>query len=259
MKLGELQALLASAIESPGTVDVELLQRSIAERAPLDARARADIYAEMYRFRLADALRADFPRLAQLLGDEGFFNLSQAYAQRHPSASSDIGQFGQHLGDFLAQHPGPRGDEADLARLEWARAQALTARDTEPLLPRDLGQLGERAIEARLGFVPALRTLLLASDVLALWKHLEETDGEETELPDVRPGPVSVAVWRQGFLVLHRALTSEEAEALVRANNGATLAEVCEAFSALPDAQQEAFRTLGAWFSSGWVARIETA
>ncbi len=259
MKLGELQALLASAIESPDTVDGGLLQDSIAQRQPLDAQARAGIYAEMYRFRLADALLADFPRLGQLLGDDGFLKLSVAYAQAHPSASSDIGQFGRALAEFLAQHPGPRGDEAALAHLEWARAQAFTARDCEPLLPRDLGQLGERAVEARLGFVPALRTLLLTHDVLPLWKHLEESEGEESALPDVQPGPVHVAVWRQGFVALHRAMPPEEAAAFARATAGASLAEVCEAFSALPNSQQEAFRTLGAWFSGGWVARVETA
>jgi hypothetical protein len=259
MKLGELQAMLAREIEFPGSVDPELLRRSIAERAPLDAVARADIYAEMYRFRLADALRADYPKVARLLGDEGFFKLSEAYAQEHPSASSDIGQFGQALADFLAEHPGPRGDEADLACLEWARAQAFTARDTEPLLQRDLGQLGEKAVDARLGFVPALTSLLLAHDVLPLWESLEETDGEPPEVPEVNNGPVHVAVWRQGFQVLHRAMPQEEADALERARTGATLAEVCEAFSALPDAQAQAFRTLGAWFSGGWVARVETA
>ena len=258
MSLAELQALLASAIESSASLDKELLLSRIAERAPLDAVARADIYREMYRFRLADALRADFPHLAHLLGDEGFFNLSQAYAKMHKSASSDIGQFGRHLADFLSEHPGPRGDEADLARLEWARAQAFTAQDTEPLLQRDLGQLGEKAIEAQLGFVPALRTLLLTYDVLPLWECLEATDGETAEVPEVRKGPVHVAVWRQGFQVMHRAMTPEETDALERARAGLTLAEVCEAFSTLPDAQQAAFRALGAWFQDGWVARVET-
>jgi hypothetical protein len=259
MSLSELQALLASAIESSANVDRELLRRSIAERAPLDAVARADIYREMYRFRLADALRADFPHLAHLLGDEGFFNLSVAYAEMHPSASSDIGQFGRHLADFLAEHPGPRGDEADLAALEWARAQAFTAQDTEPLLQHDLGHLGEKAIGAQFGFVPALRALLLAHDVLPLWERLEETDGDMAEVPEVQKGPVHVAVWRQGFQVMHRAMTPEETDALERARAGLPLAEVCEAFSALQDAQQAAFRTLGAWFSRGWVARVETA
>jgi hypothetical protein len=255
MTLGELQALLAQAIEAPATVEPELLRRSIAERAPLDAVARADIYAEMYRFRLADALRADFPGVARLLGDEGFLKLVEAYAQSHPSASSDIGQFGRHLPDFLRMHPGPRGDEADLACLEWALAQAVTAQDVEPLTQRDLGQLGEKAIEARLVFVPALTSLHLAHDVLGLWKSLEA--GEE-EPPEVKAKPVDVAVWRQGFVVQHRAMTKQEVDALERARAGLTLAEVCEAFSELQDAETEAFRTLGAWFSGGWVARVES-
>ena len=253
MKLGELQHLLAQAIEAPATVEAEALKQGIAAREPLDAVARAGIYGEMYRARLADALRADFPQVARLLGDEGFFELSQAYAAHHPSASSDIGQFGQHLADFLAEHPGPRGDEADLARLEWSLAQAFTAQDCEPVTQTALGQLGASAAEACLTFVPALRTLELAHDVLPLFEKLEETD----EPPAVQRGAVRVAVWRQGFQVLHRALGKEEAEALGRGLRGAPLAEVCEAFGGLEDAQYEAFRTLGGWFSSGWVAHVE--
>lgn len=253
MRLGELQHLLAQAIEAPATVEPEALKQNIAAKEPLDAVARAGIYAEMYRSRLADALRADFPKVARLLGDEGFFELVQAYLAHHPSASSDIGQFGRHLADFLAEHPGPRGDEADLARLEWALAEAFTAQDSEPVTHEALGQLGANAAEARFTFVPALRTLELAHDVLPLFEKLEETE----EPPAVRPGAVRVVVWRQGFQVLHRALGKEEAEALVRAQRGETLAEVCEAFGGLEDAQHEAFRTLGGWFSSGCVAHVE--
>jgi hypothetical protein len=257
VKLGELQALLARAIEAPGTVEPGLLERSISERAPLHAAARTDIYAEMYRFRLADALRADFPRVARLLGDEGFFAMAQAYAAQHPSASSDIGQFGRHLADFLSENPGPRGDESDLARLEWALAQAFTARDTEPVQQDALGQLGEQAVGARLHFVPAFMSLVLGHDVLHLWARLDAADTVD-ELPEVDEAAVRVAVWRQGFTVLHRAMAPEEAEALERAQGGATLAEVCEAFTTVQDAQRAAFRTLGAWFSSGWVARVES-
>lgn len=256
MKLGELQALLARAIEAPDTVEAGLLERSIAQRPPLDAAARADIYAEMYRFRLADALRADYPRVARLLGEEGFFAMAQAYAAAHPSASSDIGQFGRHLADFLSENPGPRGDEADLARLEWALAQAFTARDAESVAQAALGQLGEQAPSARLHFVPAVTSLTLGHDVLHLWARLDEKDEDEV-LPEVDATPVSVAVWRQNFTVLHRAMTAEEAEALARAKGGASLAEVCEAFTKVHDAQREAFRTLGAWFTHGWVASVE--
>ena len=253
MKLAELQDLLARAIAEPGSVEPALLEARLSPRLPLDAAARANIYAEMYRFRLADALRADYSKVARLLGDEGFFKLSEAFAQSHPSASSDISRFGRHLAAFLTQHPGPRGDEADLARLEWALAQAFTAPDAEPVSQDALGQLGTSAPGARLHFVPALQTLLLSHDVLPLWAQLETSD----EPPAVDVREVCVAVWRKGFQVLHRALPPDEAEALARAYAGATLAEVCEAFSEARDAEREAFRALGGWFASGLVASVE--
>ncbi len=238
MKLAQLQDLLARAIAEPDTVPAEQLLSSIAPHAPLDAVARAGIYADMYRNRLADALRADFPNLHRLLGDQGFLELSCAYAASHPSASSDIGQFGRHLADFLAQHPGPRGDEADLARLEWALAQAFTAADAAPAGQQALGALGEAAAEARLHFVPAFRVVALQHDVLALWDALEAS---AEELPAVDAQAVPVAVWRAGYQVLHRGLAAAEAEAVARAQAAASLAEVCEAFS---DAEDAAGRSL---------------
>jgi len=256
LRLQQLQELLARAIEEPSTVEATQLAGSIAAHPPLDAAARTGIYADMYLSRLQDALRADFPNVARLLGDEGFGVLTGAYARAHPSASSDIGQFGRHLPDFLLAHPGRRGDEADLARLEWALSVAFTAVDAEPVGKEALGKLGEAAGAARLSFVPALRMLVLTHDVLPLWKQLE---AESNNLPAVERRPVSVAVWRKGFGVLHRALPSMEAEALVRAQARASLAEVCEAFSDAEDASTEAFRTLASWFADGWVNCVESA
>jgi len=253
--LADLQDLLARAIAEPDTVPAAQLLSSIAPQAPLDAVARARIYAGMYRTRLAEALRADFPNLHRLLGDEGFLELSRAYADAHPSASSDIGQFGRHLADFLAQHPGPRGDEADLARLEWALAQAFTAADATPVGQEALGALGEAAAEARLHFLPAFQALALQHDVLGLWDALE---AEEEQPPAVEQRPTSVAVWRTGYQVLHRGMPSAEADAVARVQGGTSLAEVCEAFSEADDAAAEAFRTLGAWFAGGWIARVES-
>ena len=254
MRLGELQDLLARAIAAPETADPGELHRSIDARAPLDAVARAEIYSGMYRFRLADALLADFPRLARLLGDQGFFEMACAYARDFPSECSDIGQFGRKLPEFLAQHPGPRGDSADVARLDWARTGALTAPDAEPVTQEALGSLGAEAVPfARFRFVPSLRTLTLEHDVLPTWLKLE---AEEEPLP-VDRRPVQVAVWRKGFEVLHSSMTPSETEALARARDGASLAEVCEAFAGAEDPQAEAFRTLGAWFSDGWVAAVD--
>jgi hypothetical protein len=254
VKLGELQDLLARAIAEPETVDPAVLASNIDARAPLDAMARAEIYAGMYRFRLADALQADFPRVARLLGDEGFFEMVCAYARAHPSGASDIGQFGRQLAEFLSEHPGPRSDAADLARLDWARAEALTAADATPLSQDALGRLGPAAVPvARFGFVPSLKALALGHDVLPVWRALDD----EQDPPPVAPQEVNVAVWRKGYEVLHASMTPWEADALARAQAGATLAEVCEAFGEAEDPQGLAFRTLGAWFVDGWVARVE--
>src|SRR5262245_3186856 len=49
------------------------------------AEARLAVYAHMYRARIVEALESQFPRLARLLGGEGFAELAAAYVASEPS------------------------------------------------------------------------------------------------------------------------------------------------------------------------------
>jgi hypothetical protein len=217
----------------------------------LSAAERLEIYANMFIWRQIDALREDFPKLAQLFGDEGFYAAAKKYLRAHPSTHPSLARLGRHLAAYLAEFPGPRPDLADLAALEWARCEvfeeAHVRAATSDILPqRDAAQVVLRT-------APALRLLSLRHDVVPLWKDLE--DGNTA--PDPRPEPSAVAVWRKGLVVLHATIPADEALALRRAMSGATLGDVCEAFADRADAVQAALSAIASWFAEEWIAAPE--
>ena len=252
MRLAEIQGrfhalAVGDAGEAPPAREILRGGRGLAPEE------RAAVYAGMYDARLADALAADFPKLAAILGHERWHGLAEAYARAHPSDDPDIGRFGRHLASWLREHPAPdRPDLGDLAELEWARSEVLVEADATPAGRADLAALGaEGFAAASLRFVPALRLLSLEHDATAVWRAIE---GSQPAPPPGRR-PAAVAVWRNGFDVVHAELPAAEAAAFVAARRGAPLGEVLAALEG-PAAAEAGFAMLASWIDEGWIEGV---
>jgi hypothetical protein len=249
MRLAELQErFFELATRAP---DARPAAECFVSTPDLSAEERLDIYANMFVWRQIDALREDFPKLAQLLGDEGFYATAESYLRAHPSTHPSLAQLGRHFASFLAESPGPRPDLADLAGLEWARCEVFVEAHVLAATPGLVS--GPDPAHIVLRTVPALRLLSLRHEVLSLWKDLD--DGKAAPLP--RAQPTAVAVWRKEFVVFHVGLAAEEASALRRAMSGATLGEICEVFAERDDAVQVALSAVASWFAEEWIAAPE--
>jgi hypothetical protein len=250
--LAETQALFHAAVtRAEGDRSLEI-QRCFSGSAELGAAERVQIYADMYLWRLVDALREDYPKLAALLGEERFYALSEAYVREHPSRHHDLGRAGLHLPAFLRAHPDlERPDVADLAALEWARSEVFFEAEAKPATSDALAALApERFPQTKLRPVPALRVLAVEHEVVALWRALEQ----ETPAPPPKPGIHAIAVWRSGFEVFHTGLESDEAEALRAIASGKPLSHVCALFGDREDPARAAFDAIASWFNEGWIA-----
>ena len=254
MTLAETQALFHEILVGGKPVDQARIDACFAGTADLPASERVAIYSNMYLWRLVDALRETFPKVAQHLGDETFAALAEDYLRLNPSEHHDVGQVGRRLAAFLREFPDPeRPDLADLAELEWARHQVFFAPPAEPVGPGAFAGLDPEAF-ARTGLVlsPALQVLVLDHAAAPLWRRLE--DGEPPDPPS--PGPSAVAVWRSGFEVFHGPLSLDEAVALEGARSGDSLATICAAFAdgAYPAAAAHA--ALSSWLAEGWIVAV---
>ncbi len=275
----------------------EKFDATFAGDAALPASERLEIYANMYFFRLHDCLREDFPRTAAWLGADRFHNLATDLLLAHPSSHPSLRFLGAPLPRFIAGHPlaGDYPGLADMARLEWSRADIFDAAEA-PALTRDrLAALPqERVGDGRLRPIPALRLLRLEYDVVPLWRRLEKDaggaaagshgggSGSGNAAPDVdgaadeaghqhrcdpgAPGdaarrkPIAVRIWRNGFIVYHKQMDDDEALCLEGALAGEPLARLCQRLAAgrsVARATARVGRILQGWLDDGILTSID--
>lgn len=256
LPLRDLQRHFFAAIARGAPVDAAL-GTVVRGHGRLDAAARIEIYADMYRARLVDVLREDFPRVCAILGDDGFSALVGRYLARHPSTHPSVRHLGHGFAGHLATERLPYPFLADLARLEWARVEVFDAADPEPLRLADLASLAPAAWPAlMLRPIAACRVVAAAWPVHEIWAAADDGGAGVARLA----APTTIRVWREGWSVSHAAMGPTEVEAFRALQRGAPFAQVCAAVEAgrEPDA---AAREVGAllmrWLEDGLLARPE--
>jgi hypothetical protein len=239
--LAQTQALFWKLIAAPegvakGLAELPAAEREIAEslvrdRPPLSAVERWDIYANMYFFRLRDCIRQDFSAVAAVIGEAAFHNLITDYLLAHPPAHYSLRYAGERLPQFLDTHETSRSTPylADLARLEYAIADAFDAADGEPLRAEALrGVPIEDWPELRLRLLPSCRRLRSRWPVGGVWRAVKDS----ADVGTPAPRETHMRVWRRGMQVFHKTIDAREAEALAVVAAGGSFEQMCEAVAA---------------------------
>jgi hypothetical protein len=255
MKLSELQSLFYRVVAGDDDASMGALERACDHNPAQPARTRISLYAGMYHSRLTEALHADFPKVAALLGEPSFTRLAAIYIRLYPSEHYDIGRVGRHFASFLREWPeaGLREDAADLAALEWARAEVFIERDQRSLERHAWVELlAADPSTTHVALIPALRLVHLTHDVMPLFRAIVE--GSHPCAPTKELG--TLVVWRVGLgpQVFHARVSTQEAIALERARMGATVAEICGPFADCIDPAEAAFTALSSWGDEGLIA-----
>ncbi len=245
-------------LEAKGELSRRDLQSWIGGAERLDAVGRLDVYANMYFYRLKDAISEDVPRLGRLLGEARFHNLLTDYLLAQPSRHWSLRYAAKGLGAFLRSHPLAEALPflPDLAALEWTRADVFQREDATPLAPPDLaGVPVERWADLRFRPVPALELLIAEWDVDSIWERLGEGEGSaEPDAGDARKGTQHLLVFRRGFLPVHEVLAAGEAHSLDALRHGRTFGEICGTLAGDgPDVAAAAARASG--YLAGWLSR----
>jgi len=226
---------------------------AIDASAEIPATTRLQIYSDAYRLRLIEALQANYPLLAQLIGDQAFARLTQLYLAGQPSRHYSIRWFGHRLADFLCEHPDYRKQPwlPELATWEWAIATAFDAADTPALTAADLTSIAPDAwANLRFVFRPSVQRIALTTNVVTIAKAA----ADNLSLP--RPSTqerTEWLIWRQDLTVQYRSLDANEAAVIDAALAGATFSELCELL-VTRDADEDQVPLIAAGFLSQWVA-----
>lgn len=237
MHLNNLQSLLyrlitaVSGVAEGLAVERELgaggLDTVVLGDDRLSAEARVDIYANMYFYRILDALKEDFPATLAVLGDDNFHNLVTAYILEYPPTDPSISQCGRFLADYLRDHPMRERTPfvADLAKLERSIVEVFQGPDIPALEADALRVIAPQDWPAlKLRLQPAAQILALEWRVSEMLRAVED----HREWKAAEPDAVKVLVWRSNARVFHRDLENLEAGALEAILRGATFAEICD-------------------------------
>ena len=252
MRLADLQALFWDEATRPERGARPEATTAFVSDARLDAAGRMAIYADAYRSRLVEILRADFPVTARTLGDERFDAIAGAFVREGPSVDGDVGRLASRFAPWVSEHAPAWAD--DLARLEAARAAVFGAADDAPLTLGDLQGLAD-------GDWPALRLSLVASTARIDTHHaVAEYWSATPPAREPEPGDERYLVWRVGFGpgADHRRLDPLESILLEGTALGETFASLCERAAATVGETAAAEQTAGwllRWVRDGIVRR----
>jgi hypothetical protein len=178
-RLRELQSRIAAM--SLGRLAPEELADRVRDDRPIPAAQRLGIYRNNTLLGLVDPLRATFPVVAQLVGEDFFLRLAGDFVRAHPPARPELLAYGQDFPAFVAGYEAAATVPylADVARLELAWNFAYNAPDREPLPPQALAAFAPEQLETLLLTPhPSLRFVASRWPVMAIWQAHQAEDGQ---------------------------------------------------------------------------------
>lgn len=248
------ESILSTQDERRAAVLSWIKQGTALPPESIDVEARLGVYVDAYVLRLGEALRANYPAVHQLLGDDDFDALVRRYLKAHPPAHASIRWFGEHLAVFLAQEE-PYSVVpaiAELAAFEWALRHTIDAADAAVLAPEYLYSLNPQSWgELTFRVHPSLTILTLSWNAPQIWRALTAAKAP--------PAPVQQAdfwlVYRQPDLVTGwRSASALEVTALENIARGQSFSDLCEDLCNLTE-DVDAVPLTAATFLRDWVSQ----
>ena len=158
--LRELQRSFAAALRDPAVACAVLPPANLA------------IYRNNARAAFLAALELTFPVVRRRVGDDYFRQLAAHFRERAPSRSGDLHWAGRDFAAFLDDYLGD-GDYAwlaDLARIEWSRAECSVAVALPALSATALARFAAQDFEHLVfGLQPALKLHSSSYPVITVW------------------------------------------------------------------------------------------
>ena len=202
-------------------------------------------------------LGAAYPVIQQLVGEEFFGGLAQAYGRAHPSDNGDLNRFGAHFAAFLRAFPHVADYPylPDMATLEWTLHRAHYAPSADGVTAQQMAALTPEQIEtARLTLHPACTLLASEWATIPLWQAHQAGSGvpfpAELAAPDY--GLVTRPLWKTQVLPLTAA---SHAALSVLAAGGAFGAALDAAFE--QDDDYDIAGNLQQWIDHALIVRID--
>jgi hypothetical protein len=191
----------------------------------------AAIYHNNRRANFRKALALTYPVTARIVGTDFFGRLADEHAVEHPSRHGDLHHAGRHFAGFVGRRIAAAGSAfeylADLARLEWAWAEALVAADAPTANVEMLRDIDPAAWpRLRLELQPAAAVIVSAWPIHSIFT---EHRREEPAFINLHAGGECVAVVRNAGVVEAHRLSAPEGRFWRVLQNGGSLVAALDA------------------------------
>ena len=149
--------------------DLIAFQRQFVAAIDAPATGAVAVYRNTVVHGAVEALRANYPVVEQIIGDEMFEGLAVEYSSANPPRSPVLALYGDEFADWLVQQSWVAGIPylPDVARVERLHVECLMAADGEPLLAGDARDLELSGL--RLKLHPAVRFNWLLTPAMSIW------------------------------------------------------------------------------------------
>jgi hypothetical protein len=208
--------------------------RALAARTPeplaawLPSPDAGETGLSVYRNTLAkgciDALAANFPTVARLVGEDWFRAAAALFATEHPPSSPALLAYGEGFADWLGAFP-PADDLpylSAMAQLDRLWTTALFAAEAVPLTAEAFALDPQALAGARPRLHPSLVFVWFDTSLPSLWLAAREPDPGEMELT---PDPQGLLIVRPEAVVRSRVLDVAGFAFLTATRDGAPLGE----------------------------------
>lgn len=223
----ELQRAFAAAVThgSDGELTPWIEGRGLAP----DARLR--VYRNIVSIGHTEALRAAYPAVCRLVGDDFFEGAAVRYLRDVISSSGNLQDYGAAFPAFLTRLPEAAGVAylADVAQLEWARQEAYLAADAESIDGAALADIDDTAWpRLTLELHPAVRLVRSPYPVFDIWLFCQEDASDDLQLAETGQ---DVMIRRAGTQLAMQALEPDSAAFVAALLANQTLNRALEAAS----------------------------
>jgi hypothetical protein len=200
----------------------------IVDDGQIGAARRFSIYHDNAFISLGKTLAVHFPVIERLVGEAFFRYAAHEYIRAHPPRVPQLLAYGDGFAEFIGAFEPARSVPylGDVARLEWARNEALFAADAPPINADALRAYpADRYGDLKFELHPTVRWVGSPWPIQTIWQANQE---ETVPRVDVHAGGETALVLRPGHKVINVAITAGDAAMMEALKAGRTLEEAAD-------------------------------
>ncbi|NEO16571.1 MULTISPECIES: DNA-binding domain-containing protein [unclassified Moorena] len=257
MELRTLQQLFYEAVFENNPASTQTIAQHIKAAKQLTPAEGLAIYRGSVLGNLSQTLMSIYPVCCCLVGEKFFDATAVRYIRRFPSLSMDLGDYGEHFADFLANFEPAKQLPylPDVALLEWHWHRVFNGEEATRLDVQALSTVPQEKWGELIFHLPKNSVLIeSAYPIHRIWE-VNQPEYQGDQQVNLDEGGIQLFLWRNGYDMRIELPTKAEWQ-LLKAFQGENRFEaVCQDLAA-DELAIDVASELPRFVQRGWIARF---